>query len=114
MVPSSTVTIVVDGERLTCGGFSLGKPVRHRNFEFIGDYFGGPSLSPRGGGNSSTAFMGSTHHGASTLWWAKIEDSAEEFIITMQQMESTPAVKAMTMIPPWMAVMRAEVGLPFE
>jgi hypothetical protein len=40
-----------------CGGFSLDEPVHLGNFEFVVDYFGGLSLSPRRG-NSGTAFMG--------------------------------------------------------
>jgi hypothetical protein len=47
MVPSSTITITADGERLTCDGFSLGEPIHLGNFELITDYFGGLSLSPR-------------------------------------------------------------------
>jgi hypothetical protein len=46
-----------------CGGFSLGETVRLGSFEFIADYFGGLSLSPRRS-NSSVAFMGSTHNGS--------------------------------------------------
>jgi hypothetical protein len=79
MVPSST--IAVDGERLTCGGFSLVKTVHLGNFEFIADYFGSLSLSPRGKGNEGTIFMGSTRSGASTPQRAMIEDSAKEFLI---------------------------------
>ncbi len=37
------------GERLTCGGFSLGKPIHLGNFQFIANYFDGLSFSPRGG-----------------------------------------------------------------
>jgi hypothetical protein len=48
MVPSSAIDVMADGERLTCGGFSLGKTVRLENFEFNADYFGGLSLSLRG------------------------------------------------------------------
>jgi hypothetical protein len=48
MVPSSSIVIIVDGKCLACGGFTLGETVRLRNFEFITDYFGGLSLSPRG------------------------------------------------------------------
>jgi hypothetical protein len=49
MVPSSLITVAAEGECLTCGGFSLGKPVHHRNFEFITDYFRGLSLFPKRG-----------------------------------------------------------------
>jgi hypothetical protein len=41
MVPSSTITVVADGERPMCGGFSLGKTVHLVSFEFIADYFSG-------------------------------------------------------------------------
>jgi hypothetical protein len=44
MVPSSTITVAADGERLTCGGFSLGVTVHLGNFEFIANYFSGLSL----------------------------------------------------------------------
>jgi hypothetical protein len=70
------------GERLTCGGFSLGKPIHLGNFQFIANYFDGLSFSPRGGGYSGPAIMGSTHLRASTLRWAMIEDSIEEFLTT--------------------------------
>jgi hypothetical protein len=65
MVPSSSIAITADGEHLACGGFSLGKPVRLGNFEFIANYFDGLSLSPRGG-NKGAIFVGSTCSGAST------------------------------------------------
>jgi hypothetical protein len=61
MVPTSTLAIATDGERLTCGGFSLDKTVHLASFEFITDYFGGLSLSPRRI-NSGATFMGSTHN----------------------------------------------------
>jgi hypothetical protein len=76
MVPSSSIA---DGELLTCGGFSLDKPVRLGNFKFIADYFGGLSLSPWRG-NDDTIFVGSTHSGASTPQRATMEDSTEEFL----------------------------------
>ncbi len=63
MVPSSVITITADGERLTCGGFSLCKTIRLGNFEFIINYFGGLSLSPSRG-NKGATFIGSTHSGA--------------------------------------------------
>jgi hypothetical protein len=75
MVPSCVITVVVDGERLTCSGFSLGKTIRLGRFEFIADL----SLSPRRG-DSGAAFMGSTHKGTPSSWRAMIEDSAEEFL----------------------------------
>jgi hypothetical protein len=66
MVPSSVITITVDGERLTFDGFSIGKTIYLGSFEFIADYFGGMILSPRRG-DAVDAFMGSTRGGASTL-----------------------------------------------
>jgi hypothetical protein len=64
MVPSFVITVAVtaDDESLTCGGFALGKTICLGNFEFIADYFGAPSLSPRRG-DSGAAFMGSIHSG---------------------------------------------------
>jgi hypothetical protein len=81
MVPSSIIIVTIDGEHLTCGGFCLGETVCHGKFEFIPDYFGGLSLSPRRG-NAGAALIGPTHSGASTPWWAMIEDSIEEFHMT--------------------------------
>jgi hypothetical protein len=79
MVPSSSITVAADGKRLTCGGFSLGKPVHLRNFEFLAAYFGVLSLSLRRG-NEGTIFLGSTHSWASTPQRAMIEDCTEEFL----------------------------------
>jgi hypothetical protein len=79
MIPSSVITIAADGERLICGGFSLGKTVHLGNFEFIANYFSGLSRFPRMG-DTSNAFMGSTRRGASTPLRAMIEDSIEEFL----------------------------------
>jgi hypothetical protein len=62
MVPSSVLTISVDGEHLTWSGFSLGKTIHLRGIEFIADYFGGLSLSPRRNDSGAT-FMGSTRIG---------------------------------------------------
>jgi hypothetical protein len=47
MVPSSALVVATDGECLTCGGFFLSETVHLRSFEFIADYFGGLSLSPK-------------------------------------------------------------------
>jgi hypothetical protein len=79
MVPSSSITVVDDGERQTCDGFSLGETVHLENFEFIIDYFDSLSLSSRRD-DEGAAFMGSARSGTSTLWWAMIEDSTEEFL----------------------------------
>jgi hypothetical protein len=81
MVPSCSIIIVADGERLTCDEFSLGEIIHLGNFEFITDYFGGLSLSPRRG-DEGTTFVGSTRRGASTPRRATIEDSTEEFVMT--------------------------------
>jgi hypothetical protein len=62
MAPSSGIFITTDGERLTCGGFSLSETVHLGNFEFIADYFDGMSLSPRRDDEGAT-FIGSTRSG---------------------------------------------------
>jgi hypothetical protein len=59
MVPSSTLAITTDGEHLMCDDFSLGETVHIGSFEFIADYFGGLSLSPRRS-DLGASFMGST------------------------------------------------------
>jgi hypothetical protein len=46
---------------------------------FIIDYFTGPILSPRRG-DSGLAFMGSTHNGTPSPWWATVKDSIKEFL----------------------------------
>jgi hypothetical protein len=79
MVASSSITVAVDGKCLTCGRFSLDKPIHLGNFKFIADYFSGPSLSPSRG-NEGTTFMGSTHSRAPTPQWATMEVSTEEFL----------------------------------
>jgi hypothetical protein len=79
MVLSSAITVAADGERLTCGGFSLGQIIHLGSFEFITNYFSGVSLCPRTG-NSGATFMGSTHSGTPSPWWAKIDYSVEEFL----------------------------------
>jgi hypothetical protein len=71
MVPSSMITVTADGERLTCGGFSLGVTIHLGSIEFIVDYFGGLSHSPRRG-DSDVAFMGPTHSGTPSLLRAMI------------------------------------------
>jgi hypothetical protein len=81
MVPSSIIIVTVDGEHLTCGGFCLSETVCHGKFEFIADYFGGLSLSSKRC-NAGAALTGPTHSGASTPWWAMIEDSTDEFLMT--------------------------------
>jgi hypothetical protein len=80
MVPSSVIVVAADGEHLMCGGFSLGETVHLGNFEFIADYFGGLSLSPRRG-DPGAAFMGSTCSRVSTLRRAMIGDSTRELLM---------------------------------
>jgi hypothetical protein len=48
MVPSSVLVIAADGERLSCGGFSLDETIGFGSLVFIADYFGGLSLSSLG------------------------------------------------------------------
>jgi hypothetical protein len=67
IVPSSAIIVTADGEHLTCSGFSLSETVCLGNFEFIADYFGSLRLSLKRG-DAGTAFMGSTHSGASSPW----------------------------------------------
>jgi hypothetical protein len=80
MVPSSVLIVAYDGKHLACGGFYRDKTVCLRSFEFITDYFGGLSLSPRRG-TSGIAFMGSVHSGTPSPRWAMIEDIAKEFLM---------------------------------
>jgi hypothetical protein len=80
IVPSPSIVVTTDGDCLMCSGFSLSKPVRLGNFEFIADYFNGLSLYPSMG-DKGAALMGSTCNGESTPWWAMIEDSTEEFLM---------------------------------
>jgi hypothetical protein len=84
MVLSSSITITVDSKRLVCSGFSLGELICLVNFEFIADYFGGLSISPRRG-NKGAIFVGPTHSRASTPQWATIEDPTEEFLTTSSE-----------------------------
>jgi hypothetical protein len=121
MVPSSVIAIVADGERLMCGGFSLGETICLRKFEFIVDYFGCLSLSPRRG-DEGAALMGSTRSRASTPWRAMIEDSSEEFLATSSGEGSfglpsprrcnTGAPFAPTTTTPWMVDAPATMMFP--
>jgi hypothetical protein len=79
MLPSSVIIVTSDGEYLMCSGFSLDETVHLGNFKFIAEYFGGLNLSTRRS-DVGAAFMGSTHSGASTPWWALTGDSADEFL----------------------------------
>jgi hypothetical protein len=90
MVHSSALVVSVNGERLTCSGFSLSKTVHLKSFEFIANYFNGLSLSPRRN-DSGTTVMGSTHSGPLSLWWAMIEGSTEEFHMASSGEGGAPA-----------------------
>jgi hypothetical protein len=68
MVHSFALIVSADGERMTCGVFSLSETVSMRN-------------------DSSAAFMGSTHSGPPSPLWAMIEDSTEEFYTAFKQRE---------------------------
>jgi hypothetical protein len=139
MVPSSVTAVATDSERLTCGQFSLGETVHLGSFKFIVDYCGGLSLSPRRGDSGAT-FMGSTCSGTPPPWWAMIEDSTEEFltassrerefglpsprwhsiwappapVTTTPWTENALATQALMTIPPRMAALRLDTGLPIE
>jgi hypothetical protein len=139
MVPSSALTVSVDGEHLMCDDFSLSKTVHLGIFEFIVDYFSGMSLSPRRN-DSGTAFMGSTYSGPPSLWWAMIEGSTEEFhtassgeggsnlpspkrhdtgapptpITTTLWLENASATQSMTTVPPRKAASQPDTGHHFE
>jgi hypothetical protein len=70
MVPSSAITITVDGECLSCDGFSLGKTIHFGSLEFTTD--------PRRD-SSDAAIMGSTHSGPPSPLSAMTGYSTEEF-----------------------------------
>jgi hypothetical protein len=78
MVSSSALTIIVDDERLMCGGFSFGETVRLGSFEFIVDYFSGLSF-PTWRSNSGAALWAQPTMGHHPRAPAMIEDSIEEF-----------------------------------
>jgi hypothetical protein len=111
MVPSSVITITAHGECLTCGGFSLSETIHLESFEFITDYFGSLSLSPRRG-NSGVAFVGSTHSGTPFPFRAMKEDCTEEFLMTSSgeggfdlpspRRHDTGALATPILITPWM------------
>jgi hypothetical protein len=85
MVSSSAIVVATDGERLTCGGFSLGETVHLGNYEFTTDYFDGLSLSPRRGNNLPCPRRCGT--GASLAP-----------VTTTSQIENVPAAQAMTTV----------------
>jgi hypothetical protein len=73
MIPSSVLAVVVDGECLSCGGFSLSETIRFGSLEFIIDCFGDLSLSHRRDGSDAT-IMGSTCSGPPSPLRAMIGD----------------------------------------
>jgi hypothetical protein len=62
MVPSYTLVVSTDGQRMPCGGFSLGETIRFGRLVFIADYFGSLSLTLRRS-HLDAAFTGSTRSG---------------------------------------------------
>jgi hypothetical protein len=66
VVDSSMLTVTTDNERLTYGGFSLGKTIHFGSLEFIVDYFGTLSLSPKGN-DSSVHFVRTTRNRSPSL-----------------------------------------------
>jgi hypothetical protein len=78
MVPSSSLTVAADGERLSCDVFSLGETIRFGRLEFIADRFSVLSLSPMGDGSGAT-IMGSTCGVTPSPLRAMIGDSIKEF-----------------------------------
>jgi hypothetical protein len=101
------------------------KPFTFGSLDFIADYFGGPSLSPRRDGLDAT-FMGSNCSGLPYSPRAMIGDSTKKFlmasggeggsgfpsprrhdtgaspalVVTSSWLESTPTTQAMIMVPP--------------
>jgi hypothetical protein len=78
MVPSSAITIIVDGECLSCDGFSLGKTIHFGSLEFTTDCISGLNISPRRD-SSDAAIMGSTRSGPPSPLSAMTGYSTEEF-----------------------------------
>jgi hypothetical protein len=95
MVHSLTLAITIDGEHLTCGGFSLGEKVHFGSLEFIADCYGGLSLSPKGS-DSGTVLMGTTHSRSLSLR-AMIEESTEFYTTSSREGASaSPSPGGMT------------------
>jgi hypothetical protein len=123
MILASAITVIADGECLTCSGFSLGKTIHLRNFEFIVDYFGGLSFS-LGRGVEGATFMSSTRSRASTPRWAMTKESTEEFLTvsgregsfnlpsTRRRSAGAPLTLAATT--PWMVAPWPETNLLIE
>jgi hypothetical protein len=135
MVHSSALIVSTDGERLTCGGFSLSEIVHFGSLEFIADCFSGLSLSPMRN-DSGITFMGSTHCGPPSPLRAMLEDSVEEFYMTSSRgglrpplfqearygdsvcpvattpwLEDTLITQDMTTVPPWVQAPQPDIGL---
>jgi hypothetical protein len=49
MVLSYAITVATNGEHMMYSGFSLGETIHLGSFEFIANYFGRLSLSPKRG-----------------------------------------------------------------
>jgi hypothetical protein len=88
MVHSSTLVVATDRERLTCSRFSLVETIRFGSLKFIADYFSRLSLSPRGGGDSGTIFVGMIRSGSPSLQ-AMINYSPDEFYPTSSRAGSS-------------------------
>jgi hypothetical protein len=78
------LVVTIDGACLTCGSFSLDKTIRFGSLEFIIDYFGSLSLSPKEG-DSGAIFVGTTHSGSPSLW-DMIEDSLDDSTRLLEEM----------------------------
>jgi hypothetical protein len=78
MVPSSALVVTADSECLSCDGFSLVETILFGRLEFIADFFGGMSLSPRRD-HSDVTVMGSSCSGPPSPLWVMIGDSTKEF-----------------------------------
>jgi hypothetical protein len=123
----------------TCDGFSLGETVCLGSYEFIIDYFGGMSLSPRSN-DSGTALMGSTRSGPLSPRRAMIEDSTKEFVTASSSegssslpsrmrhgartlpapstsipwLEDATAIYTMMTVPPWVMGPQSDTDHSFE
>jgi hypothetical protein len=81
MVSSSALTVAANGERLLCGGFSLGETICFACIKCISDHFGVLSLSPMRDG-LDTIIMGSAHDGPLSTLQEMMGDSTKEFHMT--------------------------------